>query len=209
MKWFKKCSSLLVSALLLFAFASCGSTIEKENTQPLPPTEGRPVVTMTLSNDMKINLELYPDVAPITVNNFLKLVEEKFYDGKIFHRVIADFMIQSGAFYIDENNKLNYADSPTIKGEFSKNGVENNLKHTAGVLSMARSSAYDSASAQFFICVATCSWLDGDYAAFGKVCDEESLQNVIAISQMPTWAEYFGADMLVDAISIVSAERIA
>lgn len=122
-------------------------------------------IKITTNKDKVILLELYPDVAPITVKNFQKLVSEKFYDGLIFHRVIADFMIQGGD---PEGTGFGGSDE-TIKGEFSSNGVENNLKHTKGVLSMARSNDKNSASSQFFICVEEVTHLDGDYAAFGKV----------------------------------------
>ena len=113
-----------------------------------------------------ILIELYPDVAPITVENFQNLVSSHFYDGLIFHRVIADFMIQTGDPLEDGTG----GSEETIKGEFSANGVENNLSHTKGVVSMARSEDYDSASSQFFICVSDDdTYLDGEYAAFGKV----------------------------------------
>ena len=118
------------------------------------------------NNDEVILIELYPDIAPITVANFQKLVGEHFYDGLIFHRVIEDFMIQTGD---PEGNGTGGSDE-TIKGEFSENGVENNLSHTKGVVSMARGEDFDSASSQFFICVSDDdTYLDGEYAAFGKV----------------------------------------
>lgn len=109
--------------------------------------------------------ELYPDVAPITVANFLKLVDEHFYDGLTFHRIITDFMIQGG----DPNHNGTGGSKEKIKGEFSANGVKNELKHERGVLSMARSSLPNSASSQFFIMHQDSPWLDGNYAAFGKV----------------------------------------
>lgn len=109
--------------------------------------------------------ELYADTAPITVANFLSLVDSGFYDGLTFHRIISGFMIQGG----DPNGNGTGGSSQRIKGEFSANGVQNDLKHTRGVLSMARSSAMDSASSQFFIMHADAPHLDGQYAAFGKV----------------------------------------
>ena len=110
--------------------------------------------------------ELYPDVAPITVENFQNLVNEKFYDGLIFHRVIKDFIIQGG----DPEGTGLGGSSKTIKGEFKNNGVNNDLSHTRGVISMARNSiSMDSASSQFFIVQKDSTYLDGDYAAFGKV----------------------------------------
>ena len=124
-----------------------------------------PIVTITMEDGSVMKAELYPEIAPNTVNNFLSLVNKGFYDGLIFHRVIKGFMIQGG----DPNGNGTGGSSQRIKGEFSANGVQNDLKHTRGVLSMARSSAMDSASSQFFIMHADAPHLDGQYAAFGKV----------------------------------------
>lgn len=129
--------------------------------------------TTKITNYVKIEttkgimlLELYSDIAPITVENFQNLVNEKFYDGLIFHRVIKDFMIQSG----DPEGTGMGGSEKTIKGEFKNNNIENNLSHTRGVISMARNSiSMDSASSQFFIVHKDSTYLDGDYAAFGKV----------------------------------------
>lgn len=109
--------------------------------------EKNPVVTITMKDGGVIKLELYPDIAPISVNNFISLIHKKFYDGLIFHRVIRGFMIQGGCPEGTGMGDPGYS----IKGEFAQNGVENNLKHTAGVLSMARSMDPDSAGSQFFI----------------------------------------------------------
>jgi len=124
-----------------------------------------PIVTMTMENGGEVTIELYPEVAPNTVNNFISLVESEFYDGLIFHRVIPGFMIQGGD---PEGNGMG-GPGYSIKGEFSSNGFDNNLAHTRGVISMARSQHPDSAGSQFFIMTDTASQLDGDYAAFGKV----------------------------------------
>lgn len=113
----------------------------------------------------KIELELYPSIAPITVKNFIKLVNEKFYDGLTFHRVIKGFMIQGG----DPLGNGTGGSAERIKGEFMQNGIPNSLKHTRGVISMARSMLLDSASSQFFIMHQDAPHLDGSYAAFGKV----------------------------------------
>ena len=141
----------------------------------------------------KINLELYPDVAPISVDNFVKLCKAGFYDGLCFHRVIPGFMIQGGGF-VAKDGGLKNKDPLTaaIKGEFASNGVKNDLKHTAGVISMARTMIKDSATSQFFICVADTPFLDGEYAAFGKVADEESLKVAISVSKVQTgsWRGY-------------------
>ena len=124
-----------------------------------------------------IIIELYPQIAPVTVKNFQKLVSEKFYDGIIFHRVIENFVIQGG----DPTGTGYHGSDETIKGEFGINGVSNNLNHVAGVISMARSEDPDSASSQFFICHGDCrESLDGRYAGFGKVIAGMSTVNKIA-----------------------------
>ncbi len=123
------------------------------------------MVRIEMENGGIIELELYPEVAPITVKNFEKLVSEGFYDGLIFHRVIAGFMIQGG-----DPLGMGYGGSDEkIKGEFLANGVVNKLSHTRGVISMARSQDFNSASSQIFICHEDAAFLDGQYAAFGKV----------------------------------------
>ena len=126
-----------------------------------------------------IRAELYEDIAPITVSNFIKLVNEKFYDKLIFHRVISGFMIQGGGY--DEN--LNQKEAEPIKGEFASNGIKNNLKHTRGVLSMARTMVKDSASSQFFIMHQDAPHLDGEYAAFGKVSEGMDVVDKIAAAK--------------------------
>lgn len=123
-----------------------------------------------------IKAELYPNIAPITVANFLDLAEQKFFDGLIFHRVIEGFMIQGGGY--DEN--MNHKEADSIKGEFDANGVKNDLKHERGVLSMARTSFPNSASSQFFIMHQDAPHLDGKYAAFGKVTEGMDVVDKIA-----------------------------
>lgn len=124
-----------------------------------------PVVTMVLENKGEVTMELYPEIAPNTVNNFLSLAGSGFYDGLIFHRVIKGFMIQGG----DPDGTGMGGPGYSIPGEFSANGVTNDLKHDKGVLSMARSAHPDSAGSQFFIMSGSSPHLDGNYAAFGKV----------------------------------------
>jgi peptidyl-prolyl cis-trans isomerase B (cyclophilin B) len=133
-----------------------------------------------LENGKSMKGELYPEIAPITVENFVKLVQEHFYDGLIFHRVILGFMIQGGG--VDASMRPKAATS--IKGEFKSNGISNPLKHTRGVLSMARTMVKDSASSQFFIMQADAPHLDGDYAAFGKIT--EGLDVVDEIARVKT-----------------------
>lgn len=135
-----------------------------------------PIVTITMENGDMIKAELYPDIAPITVENFVKLVKEGFYDGLTFHRIISGFMIQGGC----PNGNGTGGPGHTIKGEFSMNGVKNDLKHTPGVLSMARSMAPDSAGSQFFIMHKTSPHLDGQYAAFGQVIEGMDVVNKLA-----------------------------
>ena len=135
-----------------------------------------PIVTFTMENGDVMEAELYPDVAPNTVNNFISLVKKGFYDGLIFHRVIAGFMIQGG----DPEGSGMGGPGYSIKGEFNYNGVENNLKHSRGVLSMARAQHPDSAGSQFFIMHADAPHLDGQYAAFGKLVDGEDVLDSIA-----------------------------
>lgn len=134
------------------------------------------MITIEMENGKKIKLELYPDVAPITAANFEKLVKEGFYDGLIFHRVIEDFMIQGGD---PEGTGMGGA-KERIKGEFAANGVKNDLKHTRGVISMARSQNPDSASSQFFIMHKDAPHLDGQYAAFGRVVEGMEVVDEIA-----------------------------
>lgn len=137
-------------------------------------------VTITLENGKEIKLELFKDVAPITVQNFLNLVDEKFYDGLIFHRVIEGFMIQGG----DPTGTGMGGSSKKIKGEFKINGVNNELHHTRGVISMARSYDNNSASSQFFIMHEDAPHLDGSYAAFGAVVS--GIENVDEIAKTKT-----------------------
>ncbi|MBR6045004.1 MAG: peptidylprolyl isomerase [Ruminococcus sp.] len=134
------------------------------------------MVVIEMENGKKIKIELYPDTAPLTVANFEKLVKEGFYDGLIFHRVIKGFMIQGG-----DPLGTGFGGSKTkIRGEFLANGVVNQLKHTRGVISMARSGDPNSASSQFFIMHADAAYLDGQYAAFGKVVEGMDVVDEIA-----------------------------
>ena len=135
---------------------------KKADADPLAPTD---YVQIDIADYGTITAELYGNTAPETVANFMKLAEEGFYDGLTFHRIISGFMIQGG----DPLGNGMGGSSENIKGEFTLNGVENNITHERGVLSMARSQMYDSASSQFFIMHANADYLDGQYAAFGRV----------------------------------------
>lgn len=138
-----------------------------------------PIVTFNMKDGSIIKAELYPEIAPISVNNFISLIGQNYYDGLIFHRVIKGFMIQGGC---PEGSGMG-GPGYSIKGEFSSNGVENSLQHTEGVLSMARSMHPDSAGSQFFIMHKNSPHLDGSYAAFGKVIEGMDIVNKIASVQ--------------------------
>ncbi|GAB1476150.1 peptidylprolyl isomerase [Bacillota bacterium] len=139
----------------------------------------RKILTIEMENGGVIKAELFPDIAPITVANFIELAEEGFYDGLCFHRVIPGFMIQGGC----PEGTGTGGPGHTIKGEFSANGCPNDLKHSRGVLSMARAMNPDSAGSQFFIMVADAPHLDGQYAAFGKVFEGMDVADDIVASK--------------------------
>ena len=153
-------ASVLASAL---ALVGCSSESNIEETRT-PPKE-LPVATMIVKDFGRVEIELYPHIAPNTVNNFIYLANSGFYDGLTFHRVIKDFMIQGG----DPEGSGMGGPGYKIKGEFSKNKFQNDLKHTEGVISMARSQNKNSAGSQFFIVTKDASHLDGQYASFGKI----------------------------------------
>lgn len=139
-----------------------------------------PMISIKMESGQTIQIELYPDIAPITVANFVKLVEKNYYDGLTFHRVIPGFMIQGGCPKGTGVGGPGYQ----IKGEFSSNGVKNDLKHVRGVISMARSMDPDSAGSQFFIMVADSKHLDGQYASFGKVVSGiEEADRIVSIKR--------------------------
>ena len=160
--------AILVALLALWGMAALGEEAQY------------PIATIELENGGVIVAELYPDIAPNTVANFIDLANSGFYDGLIFHRVIAGFMIQGG----DPTGTGMGGPGYTIKGEFDANGFENSLSHTRGVLSMARTSKPDTAGSQFFIMHADAPYLDGQYAAFGQVT--EGIEYVDAIAATAT-----------------------
>lgn len=161
--WARRLSVMLLILSMILTLCGC----EKEEN---------PMVEIEMENGGIMRLELYPDIAPITVENFLDLVNDGFYDGLIFHRVINNFMIQGG----DPMGTGMGGSENTIKGEFAQNGVKNDLSHTRGVISMARSQSYDSASSQFFIVHQDSTYLDRSYAAFGKMVDGYDVLDEIA-----------------------------
>ena len=177
----KKWIVLLLAALMLLSLACAkGKTNTDTNTtetqEDTTVDKTHPIATITMKDGGAIVMELYPEVAPESVKNFISLANSGFYDGLIFHRVIPGFMIQGG----DPNGKGTGGPGYSIKGEFKANGVENNISHERGVLSMARSSAYDSAGSQFFIVQTDSTYLDGNYAAFGRVTSGMDVVDAIA-----------------------------
>lgn len=186
-----KLMSTIISIFMLFMSAGCAGdvppqttgTTAQSNIEDSTVIEGEKVmVTITMENGNTMELELYPEIAPKTVANFVKLANDGFYNGLTFHRIIHGFMIQGG----DPEGTGYGGSKETIKGEFAANGVENTLSHKRGVISMARSQAMDSASSQFFICHEDALYLDGQYAAFGKVVNGfETLDELAATEVGP------------------------
>ena len=238
----KKILAILLSLLLVSCFAltgcdgkeeaSAAKTIREWQSQYTAGSFGirnlnDPFVELTLSTGDTIRLELYPNVAPISVENFMKYVEDGFYEGVIFHRIIKNFMIQTGGFEEKEvtlesgekETRLSQKTPtyPAVKGEFSANGVRNDLSHTRGVLSMARTGVKKSATSQFFICseitAGQTASLNGNYAAFGCVIDEESMAVVSKLEKVETTSKtlYYGdngqpsSDVPVETIKITKA----
>ena len=180
---------VLLTALSAVVFAGCGSATsetagggsesqgsENSGSSATPSDGGSNIAVIDVKDYGTITVELYPDIAPITVANFKKLINEKFYDGLTFHRIISGFMIQGG----DPLGNGTGGSDENIKGEFANNGVSNNLSHTRGVISMARSQDMNSASSQFFIVHQDSTYLDGQYAAFGKVTEGMEVVDAIA-----------------------------
>ncbi len=156
-----------------------------------------PIVTITMQDGGVIKAELYPEIAPNTVNNFISLINHNFYDGVIFHRVIKGFMLQGG----DPDGTGMGGPGYSIKGEFSQNGFENNLLHTEGVLSMARTQIPDSAGSQFFIMHKNAPHLDGAYAAFGKVTEGMDVVNKIAETETD-WMDRPTTDQIMKSVTV-------
>ena len=180
---------VLLTALTAVVFAGCGSATsetagggsesqgsENSGSSATPSDGGSNIAVIDVKDYGTITVELYPDIAPITVANFKKLINEKFYDGLTFHRIISGFMIQGG----DPLGNGTGGSDENIKGEFANNGVSNNLSHTRGVISMARSQDMNSASSQFFIVHQDSTFLDGQYSAFGKVTEGMEVVDAIA-----------------------------
>ena len=147
---------------------------------------------IVLESKETINLELFYDQAPLTVDHFVKLVKKGYYKRTIFHRVIQDFMIQTGGYTIDNHILNELPETEPIYGEFSENGWDkNNILHELGVISMARTQDMNSATSQFFLCSTTCECLDHKYAAFGKTTDTKSNEIIVKISNVETYAPHY------------------
>ncbi|WP_172251784.1 peptidylprolyl isomerase [Saccharibacillus deserti] len=208
--------------LTLLVLAACGSKTPQASApagtetpgtdsgtqaspEPAPGSEGKPIVTIEMDNGGIIKLELYPEIAPNTVNNFISLVKSGFYDGVAFHRIVPGFVIQGG----DPEGTGGGGPGYAIKGEFTSNGFDNTLLHTEGVLSMARTNEPDSAGSQFFIMLADQPSLDEQYAAFGKVTAGMDVVQAIAAlpvdgNDKPTSAE--GATMKTVTVDTLGKE---
>ncbi len=204
---------LIIALACLTLITGCASKNNNEPTETVTPEavvsedvtengkEGIEEVVnavITMESGDTITLELYPEIAPITVENFVNLCEDGFYDGLTFHRIISGFMIQGG----DPNGNGTGGPGHTITGEFAANGIVNDLEHTRGVISMARSQAYDSAGSQFFIMHQDAPHLDGQYAAFGKVVEGMEVVDKIASSE----TDYYDAPIepvVIESIKIV------
>ncbi len=171
----KKKFFLLV--IFILVIIGCSNTNKKEKNM----LSGKHNIEINVKDYGTIKVELDADKAPITVTNFVKLVKEGFYDGLTFHRIIDGFMIQGG----DPNKNGTGGSDTEIKGEFSLNGIENNISHKRGVISMARSNDYNSASSQFFIVQSDSTYLDGSYAAFGKVTSGMDIVDKICKDKTP------------------------
>ena len=229
----KKFISILLSLTMLMAMAACGKNAEapaNESTQNQSQTEqtdkaGEPSaepdngqseaesselyadpisVTIELENGAVMKGELYPNLAPKTVENFVKLAKDKFYDGLIFHRVIDGFMIQGGGYDTDLNPK----ETEAIEGEFEANGFKNPLKHTKGVLSMARTQDPNSASSQFFIMQETAPHLDGQYAAFGRITEGLEYIDEIATAKTGNDPKYGMSDYPIEEQFVIKSISI-
>ena len=180
--------------IALLSLVGCSSNNKENNTNV--SQENLPTATISIKDFGDVEVELYPNIAPNTVNNFISLANNGFYDGTTFHRVIKDFMIQGG----DPDGNGTGGPGYSIKGEFTNNGFQNNLAHTEGVISMARSYMPDSAGSQFFIMTSTSPHLDGEYAAFGKVTDGMDVVREIENTETDS------SDMPVNTVTIESVK---
>lgn len=209
---FIKIAALVLSLVtVLFSFASCseknGGNTENNNTEAavkstVVSSENNPTAVIKIKDMGEITIELYPDLAPNTVNNFISLSKSGFYNGLTVHRVVPGFVIQMG----DPSGNGTGGPGYTIEGEFSDNGYKNNtLSHTRGVVSMARSQDYNSAGSQFFICLGDATHLDGQYAAFGKVISGMDVADKIADVQTDS-SDKPVSDVVIESVTVDTKE---
>ncbi|MEK4563561.1 peptidylprolyl isomerase [Alkalihalobacillus sp. FSL R5-0424] len=203
MKWTKTVAAAIMTSL--FIISGCGTSGPDENEDASTANEvdidleNPTVVTMTMENGGEVVMELYPDVAPKTVENFVKLASDGFYNGLTFHRVIPGFMIQGG----DPDGNGTGGPDYSIEGEFASNGFENDLSHERGVLSMARSQDPDSAGSQFFIMVEDSTNLDGEYAAFGKVTEGmDVVDEIVSVETDGSDKPVEGQEQVIETITV-------
>ncbi len=185
-----------IAILLTMMLVGCGTNETVVNEQAAAPLQQNPIVTMNIADYGTVTLELYPDKAPNTVNNFVKLVNEGFYDGLTFHRIVEGFMIQGGDPQGTGVGGPGYA----IAGEFESNGYANDLMHTKGVISMARSMDKNSAGSQFFIMAADSPSLDGQYAAFGQVI--EGIEIIEQLDKVPVNGETPVDTVVIESVTV-------
>ena len=202
MKMKKRLIALGLSLVMALSLAACGEQDTEQQEVEAMEFDGPVHAVMEVQDYGEIQLELDPEAAPKTVANFVKLVNEGFYDGLTFHRIIDGFMIQGG----DPKGNGTGGSDETIVGEFSNNGWENPISHTRGVISMARSRDKDSASSQFFIVHEDSTFLDGDYAAFGAVTSGMEVVDQICADAVPTDGN---GTIEKDAQPVISSIRIA
>ncbi|TSB47579.1 peptidylprolyl isomerase [Alkalicoccobacillus porphyridii] len=197
----------LIGAFMLVIVSGCGTSDPELEETGSPDGQGESteshgevsIVTMTMENGDEVVMELYPEVAPITVDNFVTLAGDGFYDGLTFHRVIPGFMVQGG----DPEGTGTGGPGHSIEGEFSSNGFENDLAHERGVLSMARSQDPDSAGSQFFIMVEDTPSLDGDYAAFGKVIEGmEYVDEIVSVDTDGRDMPVEGQEQVIESMTV-------
>ncbi len=196
-----KLKKVLFVLITVFIIASCSSKGPDKISDGgiVVSSEKNPIVTITMENDSKIEIELFPEAAPNTVKNFISLVEKGFYDGLSFHRVIPDFMIQGGDPIGNGTGGPGYA----IDGEFASNGFDNPLKHERGVISMARSRHPNSAGSQFFIMISDHDSLDGEYAAFGKVKDGmDVVDQIVSVERDKQDKPLEGQEQIIKSITV-------
>lgn len=203
MKWTKSITAAIMTSL--FIISGCGTSGPDENEDASTANEvdidleNPTIVTMTMENGGEVVMELYPDVAPKTVENFVKLASDGFYNALTFHRVIPGFMIQGG----DPDGNGTGGPDHSVEGEFSNNGFENDLSHERGVVSMARSQDPDSAGSQFFIVVEDSTFLDGDYAAFGKVTEGmDVVDEIVSVQTDGSDKPVEGQEQVIETITV-------